>query len=161
VRPSLHNAYYATLCLVLAGCPAPAVLDAGAPVAALVVDAGPLPTVDAGPPGPLVLDVAVPGELDPVQQLDIRIPAVIADYRLRVFDDGDRVVPSNDTAKEADGGIDYAISFTEPLKAGHKYRLTIEAQRGDEAPAFQEVERVFRIRGEIEKPPKKTKSKRK
>jgi hypothetical protein len=159
VRLSLHNAYYPTLCLVLAACPAaPVIQDAGAPDAGVAVDAGPPPVVDAGPPGPVTLDVDVPEELDPVQQLDVRIPAVIKDYRLRVFDESDRVVPSDDTAKEADGGIDYSVAFTEPLKAGHKYRLTIEPQRGDTVE-FKDVERMFRIRGEPEKPPKKKKHK--
>jgi hypothetical protein len=149
------------LCLVLAGCPAAPVLDAGVADsgAIAVVDAGvaaPAEVVDAGPPQ---LDVELPEELDPVQQLEVRIPIVIKDYRLRVFDDQDKVVPSDDTAHEADGGIDYSIQFTEPLKAGRKYRLTIEPQVDD--GEFKELERAFKIRGEIEKPPKKSKSKRK
>jgi hypothetical protein len=143
------------LCLVLAGCPAPPVLDAGmADSGAVVIDAGPPAIVDAGPPpGPLAIDVAVPDEVDPVQQLEVRIPVVLKDYRLRVFDDSDRIVPSDDTAKEADGGIDYGIAFTEPLKPGHKYRLTIEAQRGDVIDDhYRDVERTFRVRGELERP---------
>jgi hypothetical protein len=149
------------LCLVLAGCPEKPALDAG------VADSGAIVLVDAGPPapaevvdaGPPQLDVELPDEMDPVQQLDVRIPLIIKDYRLRVFDDADKVVPSDDTAHEADGGIDYSIAFTEPLKAGRKYRLTIEPQLND--GEFKELDRTFKIRGEIEKPPKKSKSKRK
>lgn len=174
MRLSLHNVYYPTLCLVLAGCPAPqAVPDAGVVDAgSVVVDAGPPPVIDAGPPpGPVMLELTittdgglVEDEIDPVQQLDVHIPALLKDYRLRVFDDGDRVVPSDDTARETDGGIDYGIVFTEPLKTGRKYRLTVEAQRGDVIDDhYKDAERELKVRGEVEKPAnaKKKPSKRK
>jgi hypothetical protein len=146
--------------------------DAGPEDAGVVeVDAGPPPVVDAGPPpGPLTLELTisvdggeVTDEIDPVQQLDVRIPAPLRDYRVRVFDDSDRVVPSDDTAKEADGGIDYEVVFTEPLKTGRKYRLTVEAQRGEVIDDhYKDAERELKVRGEIEKPAgSKKKSKRK
>jgi hypothetical protein len=165
--------------LLLAGCPAPkAVPDAGSPldasVAVVVSDAGAAAeVVDAGPPLAAALELVVTAtsrdgglevvdeELDAVKALNVWIPAALSDYRLRVFDEADRVVPSDDTAKDVDGGIDYAIAFVEPLKAGKTYRLTIESQQAAALEGYRDAERVMRVRGQAADADKKTSKKKK
>ena len=157
--------------LVLAACPdraGPAV-DAGVvpDAGSAGVDAGVAEPVDAGPPQPAELAIVVTAtasdggfelidhEIDPVQRVSVWIPVVLADYRLRVFDEADRVVPSDDSAKETDGGIDYQVAFVEPLKSGRNYRLTIESQSGQTLDGFRDAELLFKVRGEIQREPKK------
>lgn len=155
----------------LAACPdrvSPAV-DAGIALDAgrAAFDAGVAELVDAGPPQPAELAIVVTTtaadggfelidrDIDPVQRMSIWIPVVLADYRLRVFDEADRVVPSDDLAKETDGGIDYQVAFVEPLKTGRNYRLTIESQSGQTLDGFRDAELLFKVRGEVQREPKK------
>ncbi|MBL8957765.1 MAG: hypothetical protein JNK82_43720 [Myxococcaceae bacterium] len=144
-----------------------AAVDSGSAVVAPAVDAGP-------PPGPRELELTitaqladggievVTGAVDPVKSLSVWVPVPLADYRLRVFDEGDKVVPSDDQAHETDGGIDYLISFVEPLKTGRTYRLTVEAQLEAQLEGFKDVEIALKVRGQIEadKKPGQKKKKR-
>lgn len=173
----MRRAVYITLITGLAACPKGGEPDAAALAGpdAAVVDAGAVAelVVDAGPPQPAELQLivtatgadggfeVVDGLVDPVKQLGIWIPVALTDYRLRVFDDGDRVVPSDDTAHEADGGIDYQVTFLEPLKSGRSYRLTVESQLGQQLEGFRDAEVLFKVRGEIQREPKKTGGKKK
>ncbi|MBK7863396.1 MAG: hypothetical protein IPJ65_33305 [Archangiaceae bacterium] len=134
------------------------------------------PPVDAGPPAPAELPLSVTAlsadggaeqishDIDPVKALSVRIPVPLSDYRLRVFDETDRVVPSDDLARDADGGIDYQISFEEPLKTGRTYRLTVEPQLGAQLEGFKDAELVMKVRGEVQadarKQPGKAKKKK-
>lgn len=130
--------------------------------------------MDAGPPQPADLQLIITATsadggfelvaraVDPVKQLNVFIPVVLTDYRLRVFDEADKVVQSDDLAKETDGGIDYQVTFVEPLKSGRNYRLTIESQLGQTLDGYKDAEVLMKVRGEIEresskKPPKKKK----
>lgn len=176
MRLSLHNVHYLTFCL-LAACPAKTEPDASVAVdaAVLVLDAGPavVELVDAGPPQPADLELVITGtlvdggleviehELDAVQRLNVWIPVALADYRLRVFDETDRVVPSDDLARDVDGGIDYQVTFVEPLKSGRNYRLTVEAQLGTQLEGYKDAEVVMKVRGEIERESKKPPGKKK
>ena len=146
-----------------------AVVDAGP----AFVDAGVPEVVDAGPPQPAALELVltattrdggfevVEREIDPVKQLSVWIPVVLVDYRLRIFDEGDRVVPSDDVARETDGGIDYQVVFSEPLKSGRAYRLTIESELGQALEGYQDAEVLLKVRGEIERETKKPGKKKK
>ncbi len=168
-----RGSVYITLIIGLSGCPSKtgpdaSVADAGAPIA----DAGAASEpVDAGPPQPAELGLivtaqlgdggveVVSSEVDPVKSLDVWIPVVLPDYRLRVFDESDKVVPSDDQARETDGGIDYTISFVEPLRSGRTYRLTVEAQLGSALDGFKDAEVMMKVRGQLE--PDKKPAKRK
>jgi hypothetical protein len=162
--------------LGFAACPERSALvsDASEGQAEAAPDAGHVvEIVDAGPPRPAELQLIVTatsadggfevvnGEVDPVKHLGIWVPVVLSDYRLRVFDDSDRIVPSDDAAHETDGGIDYQVTFVEPLKSGRSYRLTVEAQLGPQLEGFRDVEVQFRVRGQVEREPKKTSGKKK
>ncbi len=71
-------------------------------------------------------------EIDVLRGLTINSVA-LRDYRIRVIDGSDQVVPSDDTATELDGGsLNYSISFVQPLKPGRNYTVTIESQVGVE-----------------------------
>lgn len=155
----------------LAGCPGerqppdagPAIVDSGA----ASVDSGSV--VDAGPPGPKDLPLTltavrvdgglevVTTEADSTKHLSAFIAAPLTDYRLRVFDEADKVVPSDDVAHEADGGIDYQISFVDPLKPGKTYRLMVEAQLGSQLDGFKDAEVSFKVRGQSQPEPKSAK----
>jgi hypothetical protein len=163
---------------LLTACPAKTEPDASVLVpedaAMELPDAGLSEPVDAGPPQPADLALVVTAaardggvevvehEIDPVKSLDVWIPVVLSDYRLRVFDETDRVVPSDDAASEIDGGIDYRVGFVEPLKSGRNYRLTVEAQLGAQLEGYKDAEVLMKVRGPIEpdgakKPDKKRK----
>jgi len=166
---------YITALIGLGACPSKT--EAPVPDAAVaeVVDAGAVveAVVDAGPPQPAELqltitaqlddggiEVVTAGEIEPVQSLVVWIPVALADYRLRVFDESDKVVPSDDQAHDVDGGIDYAVSFLEPLKTGRTYRLTVEAQLGSALDGFKDAEVMMKVRGQIQPDKKPGKKKR-
>jgi hypothetical protein len=67
--------------------------------------------------------------IDPAQRLTLRLPP-LQDFRVRVFDGADRVLVSDDDALKSDGGIEYAITFPEPLKRGREYRVLVDAEAG-------------------------------
>lgn len=156
-----------------------AVADA-ADVSAVEVDAG---DFDAGPPAPpaprelpVRLAVADGGlllvdqsaDVDEIVALDARIDAPLKDYRVRLIDEAERVVPSDDRATESDAGIDYHIELVEPLKPGRTYVLSFDAQTGaviDDAAGnpYRDLELKLKVRGERQPEPrqlKKTKKRR-
>src|SRR5713101_4739736 len=151
------------------------------------IDAG-SPSLDAGiagepPVAPLVLtvrqeladggmasldfDAGHPPELDPTRHLQLSTNLPIHNYRIRVFDEADRAIASDDLAEDSASGLEYQIHFPESLKTGHRFALVIDAQTGDSvldahghALADQRVE--FQVLGPREKlPPKKKPAKRK
>ena len=69
--------------------------------------------------------------VDPVSQLELSTNAPMHDYRIRLFDEAERVVESNDQLTELETGVSYRLSVLEPLKAGRNYALVIDAERGD------------------------------
>jgi|CXWL01.1.fsa_nt_gi hypothetical protein len=61
--------------------------------------------------------------------LVLYFPARLVDYRVRLFDRAEMVVPSDDhEALLADGGLEYRIALQAPLKPSRTYSLTIDAQ---------------------------------
>lgn len=166
------------LVFTAAGCPEkprPSILDAATEIVdAGAPDAGP---IDAGPPLPAQLRLTIDArfadggaarvepidgtaEIDPLIGLDVAIPIRLKDFRLRVLDWADQVVPSDDTADVTDAGIEYRIDLQAPLKTGRSYVLAIDSQFGpvvaDEAGrTWEDIRLKLKVRGEVEPDPKK------
>lgn len=96
-------------------------------------------------------------EIPPAQALVVESNLALQNYRVRVFDEADRAMVSDDVAESADAGIRYRIEFPEPLKTGHRYSVIVDAQTGPElldafGRSHQDVRLEFRIAGEKAKP---------
>jgi hypothetical protein len=94
--------------------------------------------------------------IEPTQQLEIVTSRPLLNYRIRVFDEADRAVISDDVAESSEQRLDYQISFAEPLKPGHRYTLVLDAQSGatfsDERGNAQPERRLeLQVVGEREK----------
>ena len=93
-----------------------------------------------------------------VQSLQLVGNLPLENPRVRVFDEADRAMVSEDTAELLDGGFRYRIQFPEPLKTGYRYALVVDAETGAqlrdawgrEHPDFR---RDFQVEGEKQKPP--------
>ncbi|QRN92833.1 hypothetical protein JRI60_26860 [Archangium violaceum] len=158
--------------LVVAGCPKPSAPtdDAGVTAPGSEPDVG----VDAGPgPASFTLQsmlsdagletIPLVGEeegrplIDPTSTLELRSTQVLRNYRVRLFDEVDRAMVSDDTAEESPAGLLYRISLPTPLKTGHKYTLVIDAQTGTSMTDAQgrevaDLRIPFQVSGEKEKP---------
>ena len=170
--------------LLLAGCPKPvevSVPDAAVAVdAGAAVDAGPPEPGDAGPPLPTELTFEIDflltdggvstfrsdeahAEIDPSRTVLIQFPAVLKDFRVRMFDGADQVLPSDEEARVEDAGMSYRIALATPLKAGRSYTFGVEAELGHEITdvsgrGYRDVLVSLTVRGEPEaegKPGKK------
>jgi hypothetical protein len=150
MTPRFGTLLVVVLALALAACPKPseptAVVDAGAP--APVFDAG----VDAGAAPPVAVELALtargifpdggstpidfqPGTrplVDPLVELELTVRPQLKNYRVRLFDDADKVVESDDEADDpvADQ-LSYRIKLQAPLKTGRHYALVLDAQTGE------------------------------
>jgi hypothetical protein len=133
------------LALALAACPgnkAKVVADGGQPEAP---DAG-AGAADASPPA-LKLEVryqtsdaglalvdfaaaAAAATIEPTSQLEVSTNIGLQNYRIRLFDEVDRVVVSDDQMEEPGDKVLYRIQLPTPLKPGHKYALVVDAQAG-------------------------------
>ncbi|HEY3586970.1 MAG TPA: hypothetical protein VGK85_07455 [Myxococcaceae bacterium] len=157
------------LCAVLgatAGCTRPvpvAVPDAGATVA----------LVDAGPVIPLTLDLLVDlpdGGTERYALLGLETPVVsptrlllvesnrpLHNARIRVMDESDRALESNDVPEESSTALRYHIELLRPLEPGHRYAVLVDAQSGatfDDGSGKEMPEQrlEFRTSGERERP---------
>jgi hypothetical protein len=154
--------------LVLAGCPrkdSPATADAGLSEAP-ATDAGtqPLVTFDlqyqAPDAGMAPLAVA-PGELpviEPTSTLELRSTPGLRNYRVRLFDEAERAMVTDDVADDSPERLVYRINLPTALKSGHKYTLVVDAQTGTSMTdahgrEVEELRAEFKIAGEKEKPP--------
>jgi len=149
------------------GChPRPSAMDAGAA----------LPTsADAGPPAVtlrLAIEVqqtdggllrvplspsAVP-LLPATQQLDVTANLPLHNYRLRILDEIDRALASDDTPEAVPGGLRYHVKLLAPLRAGHRYTVALDSQTGTTlddgtGSALNEQRFEFHTDGEREKDP--------
>ncbi len=163
--------------LLLAGCPAETpFVDASVPDAGLAeVDAG---FIDAGPPVPTELTFAIDflgvdgglstvssaatstSEIDPSKSVFIQFPAPLKDYRVRMFDGAEQVLPSDEEARAEDGGMSYRIVLAAPLKSGRSYTFSVEAELGHEITDFsgrgyRDVRVGLKVRGDPEPEPNK------
>ncbi|PTL85875.1 hypothetical protein [Vitiosangium sp. GDMCC 1.1324] len=158
--------------LVVAGCPKPSAPTNDAGVTAEtepdtgVVDAGPGPAsftlqyalADAG-----MESIPLAGEeegrplIDPTSTLELRSTLGLRNYRVRLFDEAERAMVSDDSADDSPNGLLYRVSLPTPLKTGHKYTLVIDAQTGTSMTDSQgrevpDVRIPFQVSGEKEKP---------
>ncbi|MGA9524851.1 MAG: hypothetical protein WBV82_25555 [Myxococcaceae bacterium] len=139
--------------------------------------ARPAEVVDAGvPPRPASLEIAITGEvpdagvvdlrlgegertvIPPIQSLELVGNLPLENYRVRVFDEADRAMVSDDSAEDLDGGFRYRIQFPEPLKTGHRYALVVDAETGSQlrdawGREHPDYRRDVQIEGEKQKPP--------
>ena len=150
---------------VTAGCtrPLPTVPDAGPPVA----------VVDAGPAIPLVLDLVVglpDGGIEryallaletpvvpPSRQLLVESNKALHNARVRVMDESDRALESDDVPEEGPGSLRYRIDLLRPLEPGHRYAVLVDAQSGatfDDGTGKEIPEQrlEFRTSGDRERP---------
>ena len=153
--------------LLVSGCPRPAAPTEDAGIA--VPDAGPSEPA----PVKLSLEYALPdaglaviplvGEddtrplVEPTSALELRSSLVLENYRVRLFDEAERAMVSDDVAEETAEGLLYRISLPTPLKTGHKYTLVIDAQTGTSMTdalgrEVPDVRIPFQVAGEKEKP---------
>lgn len=157
------------LCAVAAlavGCarPHPESVDAGAPVATVV---------DAGPRVPLALDLLVDlpdggterhallgletPVVSPARQLLLESNRPLHNVRIRVLDESDRALESDDVPEESATGLRYHIGLLRPLEPGHRYAVLVDAQSGatfDDGSGKEMPEQrlEFRTSGERERP---------
>ncbi len=179
-NPMVRRSFFLVVAVGLAGCPEKPAPDAAVaapaaepPDAAVAQDAG-LPA-DAGPPplGELAIRLAavlVDGgvvelapalgkvELDAARSLELELGAPLTDYRVRLFDWADQIVPSDDTAHAADAGIAYRLVPVQPLRTGRRYSLVIDAQLGPQLTdalgrGYDDVRLELVVRGVLEPEP--------
>lgn len=161
--------------LALTACPDRSTADAAIETDAAGFDAG---LVDAGPPLPLTLEPTVTAtardagtielkagsETDDVVSLTVTIPVKLKDFRIRLMDWRDQIVPSDDELM-ADGKT-YVIALSEPLKTGRGYSLKLDAELGpvvtdDTGGIWDDWELAFRVAGEVVPEPGSKKSSKK
>ena len=157
------------LCEVLgvaAGCarPVPGVADAGATAAML----------DAGVVVPLALDLLVDlpdggterhallgletPVVSPARQLLVESNRPLHNVRIRVLDESDRALESDDVPEERPNTLRYHIDLLRPLEPGHRYAVLVDAQSGatfddGSGKEIPEQRLEFRTSGERPKPP--------
>lgn len=178
----LRTGFAAACCgaaLVLAGCPEkkPATLpDGGVAEAPGAPDAGPKPAVlslqyQAPDAGIAVIPLGLDEKplIEPTSVLELRSTVPLRNYRVRLFDEAERAMVSDDVADESDSGLVYRIGLPEPLKTGFEYTLVVDAQTGSAftdalGREVDELRTTFQVAGEKEKPkppPPPAKKKRK
>ncbi len=131
-----------TAALTLAACrAAPSEpVDAGAPSS--LADAAALPeppfqltltlrgVLPDGGTSEVELGTSAPPIVAPAERLEVLANAALKDYRIRLFDDADRALISDDAPEELAEETRYLISLTAPLKQGHRYTLVLDSQSG-------------------------------
>jgi hypothetical protein len=105
---------------------------------------------------PIPLAVEEMPTIEATSVIELHSSIGLRNYRIRLFDEIDRAMISDDSAEETPNGVIYRLSLPTPLKSGHKYTLVLDAQTGT---AFtdtlgREVEELrfqFQVAGEKEK----------
>ena len=102
-------------------------------------------------------DGGVPPQIESTRLIEATTNVPVHNYRIRVFDEADRAMVSDDVATEGDH-LDYQIHFPTPLQAGHRYVLLLDAQTGDSILDAQgrpqpEQRLEFEVAGPREKAP--------
>jgi hypothetical protein len=142
---------------------------------------GAVTLVDAGGPKVLELRIEVSQQdgglvrslLDPssapmlpvTQALNFAANLQLRNYRLRIFDEIDRALASDDFADVTPSGLRYHVGLVTPLRPGHRYTVVLDAQNGatfdGEGTEMTEQRFEFRTEGDREKevPPKRSLSK--
>jgi hypothetical protein len=110
-------------------------------------------------------DGGVSPEIEPTRFLELTTNFSIHNYRIRVFDELDRALVSDDLATEGDTNLQYQIRFPNLLQRGHRYTLLIDAQTGESVLDRQgrpqpEQRLEFQVAGPREKAPPASKVKK-
>jgi hypothetical protein len=103
--------------------------------------------------------------IEPTQHLELSTNIPLHNYRIRVLDEVDRAMVSDDIAESSDERLEYRISFHQPLKPGHRYTLVLDAQSGSsfsdpQGNAQPDRRLELQVTGEREKAPAKKAKKR-
>ncbi len=132
----------------------PASLDAGAPVVSLTL------AIEVQQPDGGVLrvplDPSAAALLPATQALDFTANLPLHNYRLRIVDEIDRTLASDDVPEDVPGGLRYHVRLLAPLRAGHRYTVALDSQSGTtfddgKGAALNEQRFEFRTEGEREK----------
>lgn len=102
--------------------------------------------VDAGPVVPLALDLVVglpdggteryallgleSPVVSPTRQLLVESNRPLHNARIRVLDESDRALESDDLPEESPTTLRYHIGLLKPLEPGHRYAVLVDAQSG-------------------------------
>jgi hypothetical protein len=154
-----------SLMLLLPACRAhPGLADAGATSASGPLDAGSRVVLELHievhlPDGGVVqalLDTSAAAVLPVTRAMDVAVNLPLHNYRLRVLDEVDRALASDDVPEETHGKLRYHIAFMAPLRSGHRYTVLLDAQSGatfddGSGAALNEQRFEFRTEGEREK----------
>jgi len=151
--------------LLAAGCPRPQppAPDAGPPAA--VVDAGLVVPLaidlevtlpDGGTERHPLLGLETP-LVSPAQHLVVESNRPLHNARIRVMDESDRALESDDVPEESATSLRYRIYLLRPLEPGHRYAVLVDAQSGatfDDGSGKEVPEQrlEFRTSGERERP---------
>lgn len=95
--------------------------------------------------------------IEPTSMLELRSSIGLRNYRVRLFDEAERAVVSDDDVEESDAGVVYRINLPQPLKTGFEYTLVVDAQTGTAftdtlGREVEELRAPFQVAGEKEKP---------
>jgi hypothetical protein len=131
------------------------VADAGAaasPLALTLVVSPP----DAGVERHALLALETP-LVTPAQTLEVAVNRRLHNARVRILDETDRALASDDVPEESGEGLRYHIQLLAPLQPGHRYALLVDAQSGatlDDGAGHEIPEQrlEFRTSGERERP---------
>jgi hypothetical protein len=124
--------------------------DAGSPhVLLLVIEA----TLSDGGVVREPLDTSNSALLPPTQALEVTANLPLHNYRLRILDELDRALASDDTPEETGTGLHYHIALVAPQRSGHRYTVQLDAQSGatfddGSGVALNEMRLEFRTEGE-------------
>ncbi|WP_224363143.1 hypothetical protein [Hyalangium versicolor] len=105
---------------------------------------------------PIALALDEQPSIESTSLIEIRSSIGLRNYRIRLFDEVERAMISDDSADETPDGVIYRISLPTPLKSGHKYAVVIDAQTGATITdtlgrEIQDLRFEFQIAGEKEK----------
>ncbi|RKH59756.1 hypothetical protein [Corallococcus llansteffanensis] len=153
---------------LLTGCPDKtpdtAVVDGGVTGTPAAQDAGPDTAVftlqyQAPDAGLALIPLALEEKplIEQTSDLELRSTLPLKNYRVRLMDEADRAMISDDSVTEADDGLVYRIHLPQPLKTGFSYTLVVDSQTGS---AFQDsrgrdvedLRAAFQVAGDKEKP---------
>jgi hypothetical protein len=123
--------------------PAEAGVDAGAVTAGIdagIPDGGGAPSTPAALPGLGLVARWDGGQADllgapdasvaPLSDFVLSTSAVLADCRVRVLDDDDRMVPNHAAFRRGDGGSTVELALVQPLPSKHCCRFVVDGELG-------------------------------
>jgi hypothetical protein len=103
--------------------------------------------------------------VSPSRNLEVESNRRLHNARIRVLDETDRALPSDDVPEPTTEGLHYRIGLLNPLESGHRYFVMLDAQSGatlDDGTGRELPEQrlEFRTSGERERPKPATTLKR-